>query len=107
MSIDLLRVPDATQSRFASVGARLPRVSGGEGAGRTPPCTRLLRTSHRRARRSGSVLSISVESAEGESMGDSQNVIDLTDRELGSDQLAVVIMRWVGGRQADQDDRVQ
>jgi hypothetical protein len=30
-------------------------------------------------------------------MGDSQNVIDLTDSELGSDQLAV-IMRWFGGR---------
>jgi hypothetical protein len=34
MSMDLLRVPDATQSQFASVEARLPRVSGREGGGK-------------------------------------------------------------------------
>ena len=34
MSIDFLRVPDATQSRFASDEARPPRVSGGEAGGK-------------------------------------------------------------------------
>ena len=43
------------------------------------------------------VLSISIESDEADSMGDSQSVIDLADSEPGNDQLAF-IMRWLGGR---------
>src|SRR5271170_2454955 len=104
MSIDLLRVPDATQSRFASVGARLPRVSGGEGGGKhaaeykaiarfaSPNSTVRLRFPGTDA-----VLSISIESNEADFMCDSQSVINLTDGELCNDQLAV-IMRWLGGR---------
>jgi AraC family transcriptional regulator len=99
MSIDLPRVPDATQSRFASDEARLPRVSGGEGGGKDAAehkaIARLVSpNSTMRLRFPGAdaVLSISIESDEADSMGDSQ-----TDSELGNDQLAV-IMRWLGGR---------
>src|SRR5271156_3589304 len=104
MSIDLLRVPDAAQSRFASVGARLPRASGGAGRGKdaaehkaiaslvSPSSTVRLRFPGADA-----VLSISMESDEADSKRDSQSVIDVTDSELGNDQLAV-IMRWLGGR---------
>jgi hypothetical protein len=104
MSIDLPRVPDATQSRFASDEARLPRVSGGEGGGKDAAehkaIARLVSpSSTMRLRFPGAdaVLSISIESDEADSMGDSQSVIDLTDSEFGNDQLAA-IMRWLGGR---------
>src|SRR5271169_5031968 len=104
MSIDLLRVPDATQSRFASDEARLPHVSGGEGRGKdavehkaiarlASPCS----TVRLRFPGADAVLSISIESDEADSMRDSRSVIDVTDSELGNDQLAV-IMRWLGGR---------
>lgn len=104
MSIDLLRVPDATQRRFASVGARLPRVSGGDGGGKDAAERKAIArlaspSSTVRLRFPGAdaVLSISIESDEADSTGDSESVIDLTDSELGNDQLAV-IMRWLGGR---------
>jgi|SRR5271168_1461619 len=102
MSIDLLRVPDATQSQFAFVGARLPRVSGGEGGGKDAADHKAIArlaspSSIVRLRFPGTdaVLSISIESNEADSTGDSQSVIGLTDSELGDDQLAV-ITRWIG-----------
>jgi AraC family transcriptional regulator len=104
MSIDLPRVPDATQSRLASDEARLPRVSRGERGGKDAvehkAIARLASPSSTvRFRFPGAdaVLSISIESNEADSMGDSQSVIDLTDSELGNDQLAAIIS-WLGGR---------
>src|SRR5271169_5181266 len=106
MSINLLRVPDATQSRFASVGARLPRVTRGEGGGSEATGHKAIArlaspgsTVRLRFPGADAVLSISIKSGEADSTGGSQSVIELTHSELGHDQLAVII-RWLGGRGA-------
>jgi AraC-like DNA-binding protein len=106
MSINLLRVPDATQSRFASVGARLPRVTGDEGGGKDAAghkaiarLASLSSTVRLRFPGADAVLSISIKSGEADSTGGSQSVIELTESELGNDQLAVII-RWLDGRGA-------
>ena len=104
MSMDLLRVTDATQSRFPPAGARMLRVSGGESGGKHDADHQILArlaspSSTVRLRLPGAdaVLSISIESDEADSMRNSQSVIDLAGSEFGNDQLAV-IMRWLGGR---------
>ncbi len=104
MSMDLLRVTDATQSRFPPAGARMLRVSGGESGGKHDADHQILArlaspSSTVRLRLPGAdaVLTISIESDEAGSMRDSQSVIDLADSEFGNDQLAV-IMRWLGGQ---------
>ena len=113
MSMDLLRVPDATQSRFASVGARMSPVTGGEGGGKNAAEHRAVArlaspSSTVRLRFPGAdaVLSISIESDEADSVRDLQSVIDMADSEFGNDQLAV-IMRWLGGRFGAHQDAPQ
>ena len=111
MSIHLRQVSDAKRIQFSGVAAptsvapwRLPRSRGEEGGGKNGAdhqiVTRLASPSSTiRLRFPGAdaVLSISIESDEAGSMRNSQSVIDLTDSELGNDQLAA-IMRWLGGR---------
>jgi AraC-like DNA-binding protein len=113
MSIDLLRISEATQSRFAFFEAKLTRGSGGEGGGNDAAEHKVIarlasRSSTVRLRFLGThaVLSISLESNEADSSGGSQSVIDLTDSELGKDQLAA-IMRWLGGRLDTRADASQ
>ena len=113
MSMDLLRVTDATQSRFPPAGARMLRVSGGESGGKHDADHQILArlaspSSTIRLRLPGAdaVLSISIESDEADSMRDSRSVIDLADTEFGNDQLAV-IMRWLGGRLGAHPDAPQ
>ena len=111
MSMDLLRVTDATQSRFAPAGARMLRVSGGESGGKNDADHQILArlaspSSTVRLILPGAdaVLSISIELDEADSTRDSESVIDLADSEFGNDQLAV-IMRWLGGRLGAHPER--
>jgi hypothetical protein len=111
MSIDLMHVRDVSR-RISTAGplastalVRLRQMRGGDGdetngSERRPIAGSVeSQSSAIRLRLSGAeaVLSISMESKQSDLVLDSQNMIDLTESELGGEHLAV-IMRWLSER---------